>query len=160
MYAYFMFQSISRRWNLFQYCNLYEYEKEEFMSMTLLIGQLPVINIYWAPAMYWALIMELSRVISLILEVNIIIAILKVKKLEFREIKWFVQDDTLNENGKQHLSILSSNTSLSIFCVSFLEYWFSSKWIREWTVGFFWLIMSYLWVRDLHLWLLKTNWPG
>lgn len=74
-------------------------KKRSLMSIPSLIGQPPIINIYWVPAMDQAVIMGLSQVISLILEVDIIIAILKVMKPEFTEIKWFVQNDTLNKNS-------------------------------------------------------------
>lgn len=74
-------------------------KKRSLMSMPSLIGQPPIINIYWVPALDQAVIMGLSQVISLILEVDIIIAILKVMKPEFTEIKWFVQNDTLNKNS-------------------------------------------------------------
>lgn len=89
-------------------------KKRSLMSMPSLIGQPPIINIYWVPAMDQAVIMGLSQVISLILEVDIIIAILKVMKSEFTEIKWFVQ---MTHSIKIATLNLSSNT---FFCVCIL----------------------------------------
>lgn len=92
-------------------------KKRSFMSMLLLIGQSPIINIYWVAAMYQAVTMELSQVISLILEVDIIIAVLKAMKLEFTEIKWFVQNDRLKNSSSE----FKFKCLFSVFCVWFLE---------------------------------------
>lgn len=147
-------------------------KKRSFMSMPSLIGQSAIISIYWVSALYQAVPRGLSQVISLILEEDIIIAILKVMKLEFTEIKWFVQSA---HSIKIAVLNLSSNTFFFVFCVSFLEeYWFTPKWIREWRLYCspeiaysFFLIMLIVNEHYASEWIfewkrfdfLKTNWP-
>lgn len=145
-------------------------KNRSLMSMPSLIGQPPIINIYWVPAMYQAVIMELSQAISLILEVDIIIAILKVMKLEFTEIKWFVQNDTLNKNSSSEFkfkylfccilcTVFRRNTDLppngsetgdlTVVLHSKLRTLLFSQWVLSPT--------EYLSERDLYFWLSQMN---
>lgn len=91
-------------------------KKRSFMSMPSLIGQSPIISIYWVPALHQAVPMGLSQVISLILEVDIMIAILKVMKPELTEIKWFVQSPYSIKTAALNLS---SITFFFVFCAFF-----------------------------------------
>lgn len=73
-------------------------KKRGFMSMPSLFGQSPLL-IFIECLLCTRYLSWGCHGLSRWHEVDIITAILTMKKLEFREIKWFVQNDTLNKNS-------------------------------------------------------------